>query len=29
MPTLEDALRRYAHERRIERVNHQRAEAWG
>jgi dTDP-4-dehydrorhamnose reductase len=29
MPTLEDALRRYAHERRIERVNHQQAEAWG
>jgi dTDP-4-dehydrorhamnose reductase len=29
MPTLEDALQRYAHERRIERVSHQVAEAWG
>jgi dTDP-4-dehydrorhamnose reductase len=29
MPTLEDALRRYAQERRVERVRRQRTEAWG
>jgi dTDP-4-dehydrorhamnose reductase len=29
MPTLEDALQRYVRERRVERVTHHRAEAWG